>query len=343
MRRALEGPVRRWWQGEYRFAGVVAAPITLPLSLLYGAGVRVRNLLFDLDVRRAAQAPLPVVSVGNLTVGGTGKTPVSRWVVEELEAMGRRPAVVLRGYGRDEVELHRRWGPGRPVVRDPDRVAGARKAAEEGADVLVLDDGFQHRRLARDLDIVLVAVEDPFPARLLPRGPWRERPGALRRAGLVFVTFRSADDAGRAGELARRLGRRRGFPPALPLRLGARGWTTLAGGEGDPPPPGAELCVVASVARPASVLALAEASGNSVGDLLAFPDHHEYTERDVRRIAEVAGGRPIVTTEKDAVKLEPLAGGLGPVHVLAFGPQPDPAVARILGRELERLLREGGR
>jgi tetraacyldisaccharide 4'-kinase len=336
MRRLLEGPVRRWWGGEGGALGLVLAPVALPLSLLYGVGVRMRGGLYDHGLRRIEQGVVPVVSIGNLVVGGTGKTPVSRWILGRIEGLGVKPALVLRGYGDDETLLHRRWNPHLAVVASADRPAAVREAADSGAGVVVLDDGFQHRRLARDLDIVLVAAEDPIPARLLPRGPYREPLRALRRADLVLVTSKSEATRERAGELSRRLGRRRGFPPAIPLPLGAGGWQSLAGAPAGEPQ--GEVLVVASVARPESVVELAREAGIRTAGLLAFPDHHRFSDADVERIRVQAGGRGVITTEKDAVKLERWSEALPDVRVLTLEVRAGPGVQRIVEKELERVV-----
>jgi len=255
-----------------------------------------------------------VVSVGNLTVGGTGKTPVASWIVGLLEAGGRSPALVSRGYAADELLLHRRWHPGVPIVADPDRVAATMRARGAGADVAVLDDGFQHRRLARDVDIVLVAAEEPWPGRLLPRGPYREPPGSLGRADAVVVTRRTAPPED-AAALASRLNKEHGpFDACAVACLEPGGWSELQGGAADAPE--GPVLAAAGIARPE---AFAEVVRRLLGvdvELVAFPDHHPYDRADVAELRARAGGRTVVITEKDAVKLAPLAKDLGPARVL---------------------------
>src|SRR5436309_1283897 len=130
-----------------------------PPAWLYSSIVRVRGALFDRDVLHAHRSAVPVLSIGNLSVGGTGKTPLAAWAAARLRAAGARPAVLLRGYGGDEPLVHAVLNPEVPVIVDPDRVAAARKALDAGADCAILDDGFQHRRLARIADWVLVSAE----------------------------------------------------------------------------------------------------------------------------------------------------------------------------------------
>lgn len=311
MRNAVHAWVRRWWRGEAGAAGIVLDVLTLPLELLWRGGAalaaaRWRNGGIPV-------AGLRVVSVGNLAVGGTGKTPVAAWACRILAGAGEGPALVARGYGRDELLLHRRWNPEVPVVADPDRVAAAREARRTGAAVAVLDDGFQHRRLARELDLVLLAAEDPFPGKLLPRGPYREGPGALARADAVIVTRRTAPAAG-AEALAVEVRRRRPGLPVARAALVPGGWASL---EGEPAAaPEGPLLVATAVARPEGVRAHAAEMAGTGAELLAFPDHHEFTPQDAGRIRERAGGRTVVVTEKDAVKLVPLSELLGPCRVL---------------------------
>ena len=116
--------VVRLWRGEGGVGPVLLGALTAPLAVIYGSVVRTRNLLYRVGVLPAADPPLPVVSVGNLAVGGTGKTPVSGWLAAEFERLGLRPAIVMRGYGEDEVRLHRRWSPAIPVIVTPRRLDG---------------------------------------------------------------------------------------------------------------------------------------------------------------------------------------------------------------------------
>jgi len=338
MRRWLEGPIRRWWYGEDSPLGVVLTPVTIPFALLYGLVVRIRNALFDREVLPVRRGAIPVVSVGNLAVGGTGKTPVSRWLVDELRAMGRSPALVTRGYGEDEVLLHRRWHPSTPVIQAPERVEGVAAAAGRGADICVVDDGFQHRRLARDLDIVLVSVLDPLPARLLPRGPYREPLHSLRRADLVLVTSHGMEGMKEAERRAGELARRPGFPPVAPFPFQTGPWQTPDGRPGPPPPPRDPVLLVCSVARPEGVASLAREAGIQVAEVLAFPDHHPYSPGDLEHILRASRGRPIVTTEKDAVKLVTLDRPLSQLHVLTLTPNPAIGVERIVRELIESAL-----
>jgi tetraacyldisaccharide 4'-kinase len=301
MGRLLEGAARRWWGEEARGPGwSLLSLVTMPLEWGFRLGVRGRRAGYDSGLFRSGRASVPVVSVGNLSVGGTGKTPVAGYLVRRLAEMGRRPALVARGYGEDELLLHRRWSPGVPVVADPDRVAAAARAEEGGADVLVLDDGFQHRRLSRDLDLVVLAAEQGLPGRLLPRGPFREPASALSRADHVVVTRKTSPEReaqALAGEVRR-------LCPGLPVarvRLGPGAWTDLAGSAASPPEgPALAVCAIGS---PQTFAGLVSEALGQEPELMAFPDHHPFSRDDVASIARRRGSRAVVTTEKDAMKL----------------------------------------
>lgn len=303
--------VRRWWRGEGGLPGAAFRAAAAPLEWLYVQAARRR--MGAADAARTRVPGVRVVSVGNLAVGGTGKTPVAAWVARTLADQGHRVALVSRGYGRDEVLLHGQWNPDIPVVVDPDRRAAVRAAGARGADCAVLDDGFQHRRLARDVDLVLLAAEDPFPGPCLPRGPYREGEGALGRADGVVVTRRTAPpDA--AAALAARI--EADFPHVVVARVALLPgrWCDLHGTEA--PPPGGPTLVAAGVARPDVFRAQVEALTGEDSELLAYADHHEFTARDVKTMRARAGSRTVVITEKDAVKLHPYSSMLDPVRVL---------------------------
>lgn len=303
---------RRVWDGEAGPLERGVGRLVAPLARVYGAAVAARNAFWEHRGGVRVQGAR-VVSVGNLAVGGTGKTPVARWAVRLATDAGRDVALVSRGYGRDEVLLHARWNPECPVEVDVDRVAAVRRAVAEGADLVVVDDGFQHRRLSRDVDLVLLAAEDPLPARLLPAGPYREPMAALNRADAVILTHRTASEAA----VSALVDAAAAAAPQVPLarvRLTSGGWTDL---DGTPrPPPDRPVLVVTSVARPASVVVQAQAAARVEADLMAFADHHDFTGPDVRAVLERAQGRPVVVTEKDAVKLLPFGGEMGDVSVL---------------------------
>ncbi len=308
----IEGFARRWWRGDLGATGKALSLIAAPASWLWAGASRA---LMRAAARGSTRVEgLRVISVGNLAVGGTGKTPLAAWIASTLHAAGVPTCVLVNEAGADEALLHRRWNPEVPTLVDKHRVASAIVARDAGARAAVVDDGFQHVRLSRDLDLVLLSADDPYPGATLPRGPYRESPDALGRAHAVLVTRRLAS-ADRARDLAERVDALR---PGLVwggVHLAAGAWAQLGGGAGEPPE--GPLLAVCGVARSDAFQAAVQRRTGSDVDLEAFPDHHGYTERDARRLFQRAGGRPLACTEKDAVKLAPWAPLLGDVFVLA--------------------------
>jgi tetraacyldisaccharide 4'-kinase len=307
----LNNWVMDWWAGRGGALGSLLRVATIPLEMGFRMVSGVWGRLYDVGVIPLQRAPVPVISVGNLTVGGSGKTPLAAWLLKGLQARGEKPALVARGYGEDEILLHRRWAPDALVIAEADRAYGAWKAARKGATVVVLDDGFQHRRLARDLDIVLLAASTPWKVRLLPRGPFREGFSSLKRAGVVVITQKGVSDD--PNEMDARLTPHLREPP-VKVAFVPLGWSDLAGEEVSAPE--GDYLAVAGIGDPESFSrVLREVTGRG-GDLLPFPDHHEYSWPDLQTIHDVAGGRTLVTTEKDAIRLEPYRKQLKDLRVL---------------------------
>lgn len=304
----LRGLVEQAWYAPGAAARTARAAL-LPLSWAFGAVAGARNALYDRGLLRARPLALPAISVGNLSVGGTGKTPVAAWLAGELARRGRRPAVVLRGYGDDEPAVHATLTPRAVIVADPDRVAGVRKASGRGADVAVLDDAFQHRRARRDADVVLVSADRwPDAVRLLPAGPFREGMAALRRASLVLVTRKAA-----SAEAAQRV--EQAIAAAVPGASIARAWLAPGGlvdvhtGEAAPleTVAGRPVLAICAVGDPGAFAAQLAEAGAAVA-LRAFPDHHPFDDREVAALVQeaegvVGRGGMVVCTLKDAVKL----------------------------------------
>jgi tetraacyldisaccharide 4'-kinase len=295
-----------WWgDGPAARAGRMAL---LPLELLYHGAVVMRGVLYDTGMLPSHVPALPAVSVGNITVGGTGKTPVAAWLAEHLVALGARPAVVLRGYGADEPLVHERLNPGVPVLVAPDRLAGIVQAAAAGADVAVLDDAFQHRRVRCAADIVLVSAERWVRRpHLLPAGPWREPTRALQRASLLLVT-RKAASAEEAASTAADLSR---AAPGIPCGVVRLALSALRRAGGDEERPldaldGARVRAISGIGDPRSFLhQLAEHGAQLRAHTLA--DHHAYSAASAARLAAaLEPGEMAVCTLKDAVKLAPV-------------------------------------
>ena len=284
-----------------------------PLSAIYGGIVRVRNGLYSHGVLKGRRLSAPVVSVGNISVGGSGKTPFVILLGELLQQRGIPFDVLSRGYGRktrgvlavDPNGSPRDFGDepiliakrlGCPVIVGENRYpAGLFAENRFGPRLHILDDGFQHRSLARDFDIVLLSPEDAHD-RLLPAGRLREPLSSLRRADAVAVAAKATHPE---------------------LKIDGPGlWhvrRNIALSEAPPRP--VAFC---GIARPNQFVDQLRAIGIQPAATKFFRDHHSYTERDVRELTALreqnhAGG--FITTEKDAINLGPLLGALGPVAV----------------------------
>ncbi len=329
----LRGWVREYWTGDRRGPGAALLGVGLwPAEAMFRTAVTARSAWYG--HARAPSPPIPVVSVGNLTVGGTGKTPVVRWLGDWFRERGAEAAVVLRGYGRDEVMLYRRWfGPGAVFV-GADRRKGVRAAAASGCDVALLDDGFQHRRVRRKLDLLLVAAEDPWRVRLLPRGPYRETLEAARRATHVLVTRRTASPRA-AAAWCERLSRSAPGVSIVEAEMRMGGWRDLAGRPAALPR--GDVLAVCAVARPgAFATGVAELLPGADVELAAYPDHHAYTRRDAAGLLARLGGRTIVCTAKDAVTLAAHPALVDHCVVVGFRVAGGPAPPLLAA--LERLL-----
>ncbi len=310
MRRSLAGALRgsveagleRVWRASTP-AAVAAGLALAPLEMAFAAAVAARNRRYDTGRAEVRSAGVPVVSVGNLVVGGSGKTPMAAWLAAWFLRRGATPGIVTNGHAPDEALLHRRWNPGARVANDRHRAAAAAAVIAEGARVVILDDGFQHRMLARDLDLVLIAAEHPVRARLLPRGPYREPENALARAGGVVVTRRIAS-FGTARRRARAIKATHGPRCAL-VRLELARWSDLAGAPASPP--AGRALALSGIARPWEFHGLLRREVPEMEfESMIFGDHHAYSAADLAAVARRARGRLVVTTAKDAVKLRRL-------------------------------------
>jgi tetraacyldisaccharide 4'-kinase len=333
-------------QGTAGQAGWLAL---LPASWLFGAGVALRNAAYRLGILKVERAPIAVVSVGNLSVGGTGKTPLALWLARQLAADGTKVALLLRGYGGEvgEATVVSRGGGPQAQVKDAGdeaimlakcfsgavitanrRIEGVRQAERLGCSVVVLDDGFQHRALARDFDLVLIDEEE---GSLLPAGPMREGYGALDRADAVAQVIKRGD-----GEA---LPVRVTAKPVFNVRFSPSALVESDGGVWHEKPlsglSGSRIIVVSGIAKPASFYEALRQWEVEVVEVFEYPDHHVYTAQDWQTINRRAHDvEYIVTTEKDLVKLEEFPFARGKVVALRVSA----AVDR--GEELVRVVRE---
>jgi len=295
------------WTGRGKAARATRALLT-PLEALYRVVITTRGMLYDRGVFSAEDFSVPVLSVGNLSVGGTGKTPVAAWFARTLTEKGVKPGIVLRGYGGDETIVHQRLNEGVPVIAEPDRVRGIREAIAQGVDVVVLDDAFQHRRAARDADVVLVNADAwSGPPRLLPAGPWREPLRSARRANLVIITRKTAEKS-TVEDVRRALSNAAPRVPIATAYLAPGELRSTATGQTLPLHVlrGADLTVIAAIAHPGSFFRQLTELGAVVRPH-SFPDHHAFTRHEARDLAADASDSDfVVCTLKDAVKLESL-------------------------------------
>lgn len=312
--------------------GPVAGLLRLGLSCIepfYAAAVAWRNRRYDLEKAAIFRVKTPVVSVGNLTLGGVGKTPMIAWLARWFAERGRRPVIISRGYGRakqgandEAIELERQL-PGVVHLQNPDRVAAANEAEREHQpDVLLLDDAFQHRRLARTLDLVLLDASEPFGfGRLFPRGLLREPPGGLRRAHAVVLTRSDMRSAADRDAIRREVAR---LSPNAVWAEAVHAPTCLVAADGAQLP--LETCADESIAafcgigNPAGFQHSLDACGFQTLDLLEFPDHHAYSESDLHRLeswVKHIGAQAVICTAKDLVKMPQPAIAGRPLYALA--------------------------
>ncbi len=303
---------------------------------MYGAVVTLHGKLHDRRILPHARVEAPVVSVGNLTVGGTGKTPMVVHIARELARRELRVGVLSRGYSRDgsaqapklndEGRLLAQLLPGVPQVQRADRISGGRELVEQGCDVIVLDDGFQHRRLERDLDLVLVDATRPWGLAaekgseavksILPRGLLRERPSALGRADALVLTRCDQVSAEELAQLEAALEKDAlGVPrllaehrPARLVRVGSKAAESLDSLRG------AEVQLLSAIGNPAAFQSSVESLGARVLAHHVQPDHHEWSAKDLEAVLE--NPSRVITTAKDAVKLEALGSVTAKFEVL---------------------------
>jgi len=278
----------------------------------YAAVMRIRRWAYNASLLPSSKADVPVICVGNITTGGTGKTPMVDWVVDRLKDAGRTPAILTRGYksvdGKSDEAEFLKASSGVQVVVNPDRIAGAATAVEAGAEVLVMDDGFQHMRLRRDMNIVLIDAMNPFGyGCCLPLGRLREPLSALRDAQAIVITRSDAVVPEYVEALEAELARR---APQADVYLGVHKPIALMDSGGVRHAleeiVGRKVLIFAGIGNPEAFIATVESLGAEPVDFCIFSDHQKYSPEVIRRIYEHADASDpeiLVTTEKDYVKL----------------------------------------
>jgi len=314
-------------------AATIVRWILVGLSLIYRGVLALYLLPFRLGLRRQAHLGCPTISVGNISVGGTGKTPTVQYLCKGLAQAGWKPAVLSYGYrsslsgrfgvvsngqeillmpetaGDEPVMLAKRL-PGIPVLVGKDRASSGRTAIENlGANVLVLDDGFQVWKLHRDVEIALVRTTDPFDnGFVLPAGRLREPPSALRRADCIVAIGGVCENSHRA-DLIRLLTDVAGEKPIVFARYEATNFYSLNDGTTIALRSlyGVKALALSGIANPSSFEETLKELGVEIVERKHFPDHHTYSQDDIERLKEMftkSGADWVITTEKDAIKLE---------------------------------------
>ena len=300
--------------------------ILWPLTLPYGAAVRLRAAAYRWGVLRRQRIGGAVIGVGNLTTGGTGKTPMVLWIAQRLVAEGKSAGILTRGYrgepgakrslgeagaelASDEAQLLKsRLGERVPLGIGADRFARGRELAKRGIRWFVLDDGFQHQQLARDVDIVLLDASNPFGGgRLLPSGRLREPRSALARADIIVIT-RSAHSPGLEAAIRQ--------DSAAPIfyaepRLDSICAMNESASEEDADPRERKLFAFCGIGNPPAFMSDLRKWGFQIAGHKFFRDHHRYTQQDIFRVEEEArglGAEALICTEKDAFNLPGVRG-----------------------------------
>jgi tetraacyldisaccharide 4'-kinase len=303
-RRGDSHRVMRWLWTSGRPDARLARLALLPASGLWRGAMAVRGLAYRRGWLSVHDLPLPSVAVGNLTVGGSGKTPIATWIARYYASGGLIPGILLRGYGGDEMLVHQHDVPRAVVIADPDRAAGAERALANGAQVLVLDDAYQRLDVRRDLNILVMSAETTRAVRwALPAGPWRESWNALDRADAVIITRKRATPEA-AVALAKEVEGRVQGPVAIAY-LGLRSLEGLVSGmkAAAESLSGKRVVAASGIADPDAFVAQVKRTGAAV-QVATWKDHHDYRDEDVAWLAHAARRADhVVITQKDAVKL----------------------------------------
>ena len=330
-----------------------------PLSFLYGAVTRTRLSLYRRGTFLTTKLERPVISVGNITTGGTGKTPLVEWVARTLAANGKKVCILTRGYGRKDPHLQVIVSDGYGVLTSPaeagdepyllatnlaglaavissaDRIAAGQEAIKDfGSNCFVLDDGFQHLRLARDLNIVTIDATNPWGGgSLLPYGRLRESTEGLSRADCIVIT--RCDQVSSVDDLRSEILKVAGNRPIFQSHMRTSRVSSLKNGPSTLASP-ARLAAFCAIGNPSGFFNHLRRSGYELALEKSFPDHHVFSQDEIDSLiasAKAAGANSLITTAKDAVKLRTLSFSI-PCYVLEI------EIAIDNGDELSRMILE---
>lgn len=319
--------------------GVLASSLRMALSVVsmgYGLVICVRTAFYRRGWKTTRRAAVPVISLGNVTTGGTGKTPLVAMVCNLLRESGIQPGIVSRGYrsvdggANDEKMVLNLLCPSVPHEQNPDRISAANSlTVADGVDAIVMDDGFQHRRLHRDLDIVLIDATNPFGyGYLLPRGLLREPLSSLRRADVAMITRSDLVSEHDLAKIERRI---IDAAPQLADRILHVAFqpTSLRSLDGSSMSlnevAGKSVHLMAGIGNPDAFQTTAVRAGMRVTGTSWFPDHHHYSNDDLQQVqqrASSSGTEWIVTTLKDLVKLPTECHNIRALEIAAVFPNP---------------------
>ncbi len=280
-------------------------------SFVYSLLIKLRNFLYSAGWLKVHHVNAAVISVGNITAGGTGKTPLVAWLVKHL-AGKYKPAILTRGYKSnegisDEATLLAHTCRQIPVMVNPDRVAGAKESIAQGANVLVLDDGFQHRRLARDLDIVTIDATEPFGfGRLLPAGLLREPVRQISRADAVVITRANQTTPEKTEQIKQTIRKYKVDMPIASAVHRCASLNTAAGGETSlEKVREKKVFAYCGIGNPEAFFRTLEELGVNLVGRKIYSDHYHYTGSDISQISKLAhnaNAELVLTTEKDWIK-----------------------------------------
>lgn len=300
--------------GRYKGAYATFARLVFrPFSGLYQFTVQARNRLYDAGLLKIHNVSVPVISVGNITAGGTGKTPLVAWLAKYISSK-KNCAILTRGYKAtrnsvDEPALLAQSACNTPVIINPNRIDGAKDAVKNGAEVLILDDAFQHRKLERDLDIVTVDATCPFGGeRLLPAGLLREPLGNLKRADAVIITRSDQVEKNRIEEIKKTI---KTVKPSLVIATAFHKPICIRDSQGVESSvlklKGKKVFTFCGIGNPDAFSTTVKSLGAIITGSMIFDDHYHYSKTDIERVtanAETSKADLVLTTEKDFSKID---------------------------------------